>query len=222
MNLQATATDARLAAYAPFADRQSGTSLVRISGVAYAVTVQLGPSNFGSIGSCHGTGFNPEMGWIALKSRTTQLQAPATLSEKIREIRRAFGLNIKQLADVMRVTRVTIYDWLRQDNLAVLRNGARRRLTHMQMLATMWAQFPPIPGSYLDEPLDEDGETLGALLNAETLPTPQQLPKFHQMLLQIKSIEQRNAASQAQLSESIGKGAANILANPQEYGLETD
>jgi len=222
MNLQATPNDARLAAYAPFVDRQCGTSLVRISGVAYAVTVQVGAINCESTELCHGTGFNPEMGWIALHLRTTKWQAPATLSEIIREIRQAFGLNIKQLADVMRVSRVTIYDWLRQDDLSVLRDGARRRLTHVQMLAVVWALLPSIPGAYLDEPFDEAGETLGALLIAETLPTTLLLPKFHQMLLQIKNIEQRNAASQAQLSESIGKGAAKILANPEEYGLETD
>jgi excisionase family DNA binding protein len=222
MNLQATPTDARLAAYAPFVGRQGGTSLVRIGGAAYAVTVQLGPSTCGSIELSHGTGFNPELGWIALRMRTTKWHAPATLSEKIREIRQAFGLNIKQLADVMRVTRVTIYDWLRQDELSVLRDGARRRLTQVQTLAAVWAQLPSIPGEYLDEPLDEAGNTLGALLNGETLPTPLQLPKFHQKLLQIKNVEQRNAASQAQLSESIRKGAAKILANPHEYGLETD
>lgn len=222
MNLQATPTDARLAAYAPFIDRQGGTSLVRISGAANGVTLQLGSNSCGSVESCHGTGFNPEMGWIALQQRTTQWHAPATLSEKIQEIRQAFGLNIKQLAEVMQVTRVTIYDWLRQDSLSVLRDGARRRLTHVQTLAAVWAQLPSIPGAYLEEQFDEAGTTLGALLNASTLPTPLQLPMIHQRLLQIKGIEQRNAASQARLSESIGKGAAKILANPHEYGLESD
>jgi len=222
MNLQATPNDARLAAYAPFVDRQGGTSLLRISGVSNAVTVQLGHSNCGSNELRHGTGFNPETGWISMQLRTTQWQTPATLGEKISEIRQAFGLNIKQLADVMRVTRVTIYDWLRQDNLSVLRDGARKRLAQMQMLAAVWVRLPSIPGAYLDEPFDDSGETLGARLKAETLPTPMQLPKYHQMLLQVKSIEQRNTASQAQLSDSIGKGVAKILANPQEFGLESD
>lgn len=222
MSLQATLNDANLAAYAPFVDRHGGTSLVRFVGSANMVTVQIHPVEIQAHEMQLGTGFHPFLSLVGRQMRARRNRPSATLRERVQEIRNAFGLNIKQLADVMQVTRVTIYDWIRQDNMSILREGARKRLNDMYILASVWGQLPAIPGLYLDEPIDSGATTLSSLLKRDELLRPLRMQAIHQMLLQANSIKERHTAYKAQQIESIEKGAAEILANPQDYGLETD
>jgi hypothetical protein len=196
--------------------------VVRIVGSTRLVTVQMHPVDAQDLETRKGTGFNPLTSWIGPQMRSRNSQPGATVREKIQEIRHAFGLNIKQFSEVMQVTRVTIYDWLRQDNMSILREAARKRLNQVHVLATVWTRLQPIPGLYLDESIEGGAASLFSQLKGDELPTPQGITNIHHLLLQACSIEKRPEAYVARRSESLAQGVKKILGDPQDYGLEMD
>jgi len=218
MSLQATANDAMIAAYAPSVHPAHGTSLHQFSGYTGTVTVQFAAPQLGH----EGTSFNGDLSYQGLWIAPFEARPASSLTGMIGYIRQAFGLNIKQLAEVMQVSRVTIYDWMRQDDLSVLRGGARMRLNHLRMLAQQWSKLGGVPGEFLEEQIPAESASLIAILSREKLPKPPKLTQLHQRLLAAQNRAERSQAYGKQRSKAIAKGAAKILANPQEFGLEMD
>ena len=97
--------------------------------------------------------------------------APAAqaLVERISEIKSAFGLTISQLAQVLRVQRQTIYDWIDEDHPPQVQGQNRERLAAIQRLAIQWNALCPWPAGKGVTRYAVDGQTLLDLLSAEAL-----------------------------------------------------
>lgn len=217
MSLVATKREADLAKYAPGAKRQGGTHLLEsLTTASGAVTIQI-----------HSGRASQTTAFFALYHFVTphnadQARLINSLVGRLNEVRHAFGMNIKQLASVMQVTRVTIYDWMRQDEIQKLRAPTIQRLVQMQALASMWGKLPALAGNYLAEPLPDGSGTLEDRLSSNSLPSPIHLQQINQQLLSVLDEEKRLQAHRARQAHAIAEGTAKILSNPQAYGLEAD
>ena len=218
MNLVATRKEAARARWVPRFGKQQGTGVLVHQGIdALVVTVRM------QIESEHlrSTGFNPDFATIRPAAIAAPVQVAVSPAAMLATIRNAFGLNIKQLADVLQVTRVTVYEWLKLDAAAVLRENTRQRLVLVHMLAKAWMKLGAIPGSYLYEPLAGTSQTLEDLLKEEGI-TVQRLLKVHAALLSARSAQQRRKDHQVSQRSIISAGAKKVLADPATYGLELD
>lgn len=90
-----------------------------------------------------------------------------TLDEMLVGIRTRLGLNITQLAEVLRVERPTVYSWLK--STGEIRSGNRQRIRDIWKVALDW-------GNVCEEPLKADldrevggGQTIRELLRDEHL-----------------------------------------------------
>ncbi len=95
--------------------------------------------------------------------------AAQALAERISEIKAAFGLTISQLAQVLRVQRQTIYDWIDEDHPPQVQGQNRERLAAIQRLAIQWNALCQWPAGKGVTRYAVDGQTLLDLLSAETL-----------------------------------------------------
>lgn len=90
--------------------------------------------------------------------------------EMISQIRARLGLNMSQLAEVLRVGRPTIYAWLREEQVPHASNRARVR--DVWKLAQAWGEITPQPlGADYERLVTRDGYQLRELLSAEPLRT---------------------------------------------------
>jgi DNA-binding transcriptional regulator YiaG len=95
-----------------------------------------------------------------------QATAPITVPQKLESIREAFGLSTSALADVLAVSRPTIYQWIKGQSEPSGEN--RARLERVSLLAAKWRDS--FPGMSMDHWLtdNEPGEpSLLDLLKAE-------------------------------------------------------
>jgi DNA-binding transcriptional regulator YiaG len=95
-----------------------------------------------------------------------QAIAPITVPQKLESIREAFGLSTSALADVLAVSRPTIYQWIKGQSEPSGEN--RARLERVSLLAAKWRDS--FPGMSMDHWLtdNEPGEpSLFDLLKAE-------------------------------------------------------
>jgi hypothetical protein len=76
-----------------------------------------------------------------------------TTSDSLLEIKSAFGLGIKQLAEILLVTRQIVYRWLDTDNPMGLQSRNRERLNAMYALAQTWLRLS-------GKPLGKHGDTI--------------------------------------------------------------
>jgi len=98
-------------------------------------------------------------------SRQFEVRSPA---EQIIAIRSLLGLNVLELATILRVQRPTIYSWQSGTATPHYENGSRLR--HIYELAQRWNRMCSEPiGDWVRKPLDESGLTLVALLSAEVV-----------------------------------------------------
>ena len=89
------------------------------------------------------------------------------VKEALVSIRAAFGLTTKDLADVLRVERQTIYAWIRGENEPRDENSRRIRL--LTMLADEWSTLSGLPAKKLLRIEWENGLTLWGGLCCEPL-----------------------------------------------------
>ena len=89
-----------------------------------------------------------------------------TPAEQIIAIKSLLGVNVQELAMILRVQRPTIYSW--QSGAATPHYENDRRLRYIHELAQRWGRMCTEPiGDWVRKPLDEGGRTLASLLSAE-------------------------------------------------------
>lgn len=135
-----------------------------------------------------------------------------SLKDKITNIRSVFGLSITQMAEVMRVERITVYDWIRRDSMDSVRGNSRERINAINELATTWGKFPALGGKFLFETLP-DGSCVMNLLSALNLDSSAVL-RAYALLDSKKKPGQRiqeHRATQAQNAKGIGTALKNAF-----------
>jgi len=115
-----------------------------------------------------------------------------SLTERVSEIKAAFGMTISQLAQVLQVQRQTIYDWMDEENPRQLQEQKRERLAAIQRLATQWNQLCQWPaGKGITTYTTVDGDTLLDLLSVDTLDETRLQPVMRGLSEQVKAEWQR-------------------------------
>jgi len=98
------------------------------------------------------TSYSPE-------EQRVSLPTEAVVASIVAEIRSTLSLNVKELAEILKVQRPTIYAWMRGEQKPQGEN--RRRLSQLARVARLWLQMSNLPlGTLVRESLDENGRSL--------------------------------------------------------------
>lgn len=82
-----------------------------------------------------------------------------TVSEQLNYARTALGINIKQLADILGVSRPTIYAWTTGNNPS--NHDVRDKIKYLYEISVLWNNMDIGPlGIFLTTPLQADGSTI--------------------------------------------------------------
>lgn len=107
-------------------------------------------------------------------SKSFEVLSPA---EQIIAIRSLLGLNVLELASILRVQRPTVYSW--QSGTATPHYDNSSRLRYIHELALRWSRMCSEPiGDWVRKPLDNGGRTLVMLLSTETIDEPMVVHAF--------------------------------------------
>jgi DNA-binding transcriptional regulator YiaG len=82
--------------------------------------------------------------------------------ERLERIQNAFGLTLARLADVLDISRATLYTWLDQDKK--INKTSRAALERLEHRAQLWAERCSFPPGTLLRSREVDGKTLEAWL----------------------------------------------------------
>lgn len=135
-----------------------------------------------------------------------------TLKDKINNIRSVFGLSVTQMAEVMNVERVTVYDWLRKDSMDSVRGGSRERLNSLNDLSTTWGKYSALGGKFLYETLP-NGKCVMDLLRASELDASAILQAYALLDSKQKPAQRirEHRAEQAQNTRVIGAALSSAF-----------
>lgn len=93
-------------------------------------------------------------------------RSPSSVLDSVRAI---FGLNISETAEVFRITRQTVYQWMRIEDMEQVRSHENReRIKQLYAAAQQWQEYPPLKGRWLHALLP-DGNTVLDLLKEPQL-----------------------------------------------------
>lgn len=228
------ARKARILAHTPFSETRSwdmGGTKVTISPMPaeMAKTIASVFSSYWtqSVGfDPRGTGGNQNME-MALQFVAQQKELrPASADEvfispamAVTFVRKTFDLNIKQLAQVLQVERITVYDWLRKETWSKLHPNRRTRLMNVASLATLWSKLTPLPPGYLLEPLDASGETVLKLLSQASIPA-NEVMAAHAQLVHNKPLALRVQEYEAARGDSARRVLDSAIAKVHELGID--
>lgn len=109
--------------------------------------------------------------WIVVSidfEENTEKISPYTIAEKLDDIRDAFGLSIAALADILKVSRASVYNWFEN---APRSTGAIKRIEKMYGIAQEWRSHNPYhyaPGRLMKQELG-DGPSMFERLSRDEL-----------------------------------------------------
>lgn len=91
--------------------------------------------------------------------------SPASVLDVVRTV---FGLNISETADVFRITRQTVYQWMKLTDMEEIRShDNRHRLRQIYAVAKLWQNLPQLKGRWLHALLPTDNTVLDLLKASE-------------------------------------------------------
>lgn len=146
------------------------------------------------------------------------LTSPA---EMVEELRRAFGLNVTQLSQVLHIERITVYAWLRTERMEKLNPANRSRLWRLYQIAKQWHSYLPLAGKYLVEPLPGRTTTLLQMLCAEQL-DPGAFAHAYELLALATNPSARVQRHRAEQRLALKKGVENLRKNADKFGMDLD
>lgn len=159
---------------------------------------------------------------LQLASAETHIEPGFTTpAEMVEELRRAFGLNVTQLAQVLHIERITVYAWLRTDRMEKLNPSNRSRLWRLYQIAKQWRSYSPLAGKYLVEPLPGRSATLLQMLCAEQLDAGA-FVQVYELLARATSPSARVQRHRAEQRLALKKGIENLRKNADKFGMDLD
>ncbi len=108
--------------------------------------------------------------------------------ERLESIQKALGLSMSRLADLLDISRATLYTWLDQNQDIKLKNASREALERLEYRAELWVSLCEYAPGTLLRSREVEGKTLEAWL-LDAVATDKQL---HRVMLEIaRRVEQR-------------------------------
>jgi DNA-binding transcriptional regulator YiaG len=144
-----------------------------------------------------------------------------TPAEMVEELRKAFGLNVTQLSQVLHIERITVYAWLRTDRMEKLNPSNRNRLWRLYQIAKQWRGFSPLAGKYLVEPLPGRHTTLLQMLCEDQL-DPGAFAQAYELLARATNPSARVQRHRAEQRLALKKGIENLRKNADKFGMDLD
>ena len=144
-----------------------------------------------------------------------------TPAEMVEELRKAFGLNVTQLSQVLHIERITVYAWLRTERMEKLNPSNRSRLWRLYQIAKQWHRYSPLAGKYLVEPLPGRTMTLLQMLCAEQLDAGS-FAHAYELLARATSPTARVQRHRAEQRLSLKRGVENLRKNADKFGMDLD
>lgn len=97
-----------------------------------------------------------------------QSEAAVSLASAMDSVREVFGLNVSEAAAVLKVTRQTVYQWMKLDDMQQIRaREDRDRLKMLYQAALRWQSLPKLKGRWLHALLPAGNTVLDLLMAAE-------------------------------------------------------
>lgn len=155
----------------------------------------------------------------ASRVTTTNEVVLETPADMINTVRKAFGLNIKQLAEALHVERVTVYAWLRLTNFEKLHGANRQRLQALNRLAKMWSKFIPLTGSYLLEIIPQLEVSIMDLLCRDEL-SERGFTKAYELLAKAMSPSDRATQAHSAKRAAFKKAIGELRAEVKKTGMD--
>ncbi|ARF89614.1 uncharacterized protein BCN122_II2871 [Burkholderia cenocepacia] len=137
------------------------------------------------------------------------------------ELRKAFGLNVTQLAQILHIERITVYAWLRTERMEKLNLSNRTRLWRLYQLAKQWGSYAPLAGKYLVEPVPGRNTTLFHMLRASQL-DPGEFAQVYELLARATNPSMRIQQHRAEQRVALKKGIENLRKNADKFGMDLD
>jgi len=144
-----------------------------------------------------------------------------SVSQRVSAIRSSFGLNMTQLARVLQVARVTVYEWIRLGETHTLHEASRTRLDNVYRCAKTWQSLSCVNGSYLQEFIPSLNTTVEQLLCGDELDANVFI-KAHNALIRVQNNPARKQALQQHQIKVLDAAAKGIMANAQKLGVVLD
>jgi hypothetical protein len=141
-------------------------------------------------------------------------QAPLRPSDIVAFVRRVFGLNVSEAAQVFGVRRPTIYLWSGLQDMGLVRQGNQVRMKYLYSLARKWEELGPLPVGSLGAVLPDFGATLLELLSADVI-NRTQLLQAHDRLTAMGSAFRLQEHEKAMEAVRGLKGAFSAMAANQ-------
>lgn len=143
------------------------------------------------------------------------LEEPVSPAEIVETVRNTFALNISETALVFHVSRPTIYQWTRLDEIGQVRSRIDRdRMKALFRISKTWAERGPLHGCWQQEVLP-DGQSVLDLLSAKSV-DEKTLLLAHDTLLARQGNRRQAEHNRAKASVEALKGAFTGLAAMQE------
>jgi len=123
---------------------------------------------------------------VHLQAQLSAVRAQAARRvERLTEIKANLGLSMQTLAEMLHVTRPTLYKWFDAEKLISLQKDSVRRVDKIEQLAQKWRATSVAPlGPWLRERID-GGSSMLDLLMVEPLPTVEIERAFMQIAARI-------------------------------------
>lgn len=138
--------------------------------------------------------------------------SPASVVDMARSI---FGLNISETAEVFRISRPTIYQWMKLEDIEQVRSRKdRERIKVIYQAAQQWQKFPPLKGRWRQAILPS-GTTVLDLLKTEQF-DPTALKAAYTALAAGTEVRRKEEGERAQQAISKIAEAFSELANERK------
>jgi hypothetical protein len=181
-------------------------------------TVVIGLSNLRQyLGTC--VSLARPLPFLLPSFQTPAEPALTTPAEMVEALREAFGLNVTQLAQILRIERITVYAWLRTDRMEKLNPSNRSRLWRLYQIARQWRSYAPLGGKYLVEPIPGLDTTLFEMLCAAQL-DPGEFSEAYEFLAKATSPTARAHRHRAEQRAALKKGLKNLHKNAGKLGMD--
>lgn len=92
-----------------------------------------------------------------------------TVREQIAGIKGAFGISVTDLGDILKITRQTVYDWMREERQIQSENNERLNTVHF--IAKQWNAMSSLPAKKVLRQNLEDGKSILDLLKEDDIQT---------------------------------------------------
>jgi transcriptional regulator with XRE-family HTH domain len=156
------------------------------------------------------------------ESDEASLIAPLSHNEMISAIRSSLSLQIKELAEILRVQRPTVYSWIKDE--VEPSAGNRERLQQIYRIASKWNRLCDFPAERLVRATGTDGHSVLDLLKADKILEEGIVNRFEGLAVQrlkMKTVTDRKRPTAESIAQRLGLALDDVSDQQHLIDAET-